>query len=418
MPELHGAAGDVFGIAVTLALTFVLGLEREEAGARHRAAVVAGVRTIPVIGLIGHALGLLSPSSLLPVAVGFAVVGAFLLLGYWYQLRQEHVGVTSECTALIGYMVGVMVAYGRTTAAAALTVATVLLLTSKQPLRRFAQHVPPYEITTFVTFLLLVGVILPVLPNEEFTSFRFNPFRIWLMVVAVSGISYASYLLQKVTRAENSLLLTALLGGLYSSTATTVALARQRVAAAAARPLAGAIILASGAMYVRILIVVWAFAGAVGRQLALPLIGLAAVGSLAGVALIVWRHQPIRTRSDDADGPLHPLEIRVAVVFAALFIGLTIATQLISEHLGGTWLLVLAVLVGFTDILPFILGIAGEVGAAIPATLAITAILISIASNNLVKGAYAIALADRRTGAWAMAGLAALAALTLLARAP
>jgi uncharacterized membrane protein (DUF4010 family) len=139
-PDLRHGAGDVFEIAVTLALTFVLGLEREEAGAHRHAGVVAGVRTSPVIGLLGHALGLLSPSSLLPAAVVFAVVGAFLLVGYWHKLQDEHIGVTSECTALVGYMVGVMVAYGRASAAVALTVATVLLLTSKGPLRRFAHR--------------------------------------------------------------------------------------------------------------------------------------------------------------------------------------------------------------------------------------------------------------------------------------
>jgi len=102
-------------------------------------------------------------------------------------------------------------------------------------------------------------------------------------------------------------------------------------------------------MYVRILIVVWAFAGDLGRQLAPALIGLAVLGCAAGAAMIVWHPQSGGGRSKDGEDMLHPLEIRVAVAFAALFVVLTVATQLTAEHLGSAWLLVLAVLVGFTD---------------------------------------------------------------------
>jgi len=102
-------------------------------------------------------------------------------------------------------------------------------------------------------------------------------------------------------------------------------------------------------MYVRILIVVWAFAGDLGRQLAPALIGLAVLGCAAGAAMIVWHPQSGGGRSKDGEDMLHPLEIRVAVAFAALFVALTVATQLTAEHLGSAWLLVLAVLVGFTD---------------------------------------------------------------------
>lgn len=417
MPEQYNlAAGDVFGIAVTLALTFVLGLEREEAGARDRASVVAGVRTIPIIGLLGHSLALLSSGSLLPVSMGLGVVGAFLLVNYWFKLAHERTGVTTECTALIGYMVGAMVAYGRTSAAAALTVATVLLLTGKHPLRQFAARVPAREITTFVTFLLLAGVILPILPNQDLTRFRFNPFQIWLVVVAVSGISYASYLLQKVTRSEESLLLTALLGGLYSSTATTVALARRSVGAADPRPYAGAIILASGTMYIRVLVLVWAFASDLAERLAPTLIGLAVIGCAVGVAMILLHRRSSAKRSLEVEEAQHPLEIRAAVVFAGLYLGLTVGTQLTAQYLGETGLMALAALVGLTDIVPFILGLARGIGSAISADVAVVAIMIAIASNNLVKGLYAIVLGDRRAGGLALAALTALAVLTLVAR--
>ena len=413
MPDQLHEAGDIVGIAITLALTFVLGLEREESGAREHGTVVAGVRTIPIIGLLGHGLALLSPDGSIPVVLGLAVVGAFLVVGYRFKCERERFGITSEATALIGYVVGALVAYRHTSDAAALTVATVLLLTAKQPLRQFAARLPAHEITSFVTFLLLAGVILPVLPNQEFTRFHFNPFQIWLVVVAVSGISYASYLLQKFTRSEESLLLTALLGGLYSSTATTIALARRSVSETEVRSYAGAMILASGTMYARVLILVWTFSSELGRRLAPAMIGLACVGSGAGIALILLHRHRKTGKPPAGDEAQHPLAIGTAVVFAALFLGLTVATQLTAQYLGTSGLMVLAVVVGLTDVVPFILGLAGS--TSITPEVAMSAIMVSIASNNVVKGLYAIALGNRRAGGLALAGLTCLAVLTVAA---
>lgn len=411
---IAGPAADVVGIAITLALTFVLGLEREESAAHEHGKALAGVRTIPIIGLLGHAMALLAGGNLMPVALGFGVVGAFLLVAYWHKIQSQRTGITSEYTALIAYMVGAMVATQRTGAAVTLTVGTVLLLTGKQPLRRFAASLPAYEISTFVTFLLLAGVILPVLPNQPFTTFAINPFQIWLVVVAVSGISYASYLLQRITRSEQSMLLTALLGGLYSSTATTVALARRSRTAGDPRAAAGGIIAATGTMYARILILVAPFSMSFAQRMAPALVGFTILGSAAGAAMILKRGRPTGGRTDDAEETPHPLEIRAALAFAALFLGLSVATQLSIRYLGNTGLLVLAGVVGVTDIVPFILGLASGIGTSVAPDVAVEAIMISIASNNVVKGLYALALGNRRTGVLSLVGLTALAVLTAL----
>ena len=140
---------------------------------------------------------------------------------------------------------------------------------------RFALRIPPREITTFVSFLLVVGVILPVLPDQGYTPFDLNPRRTWLVVVAVSGLSYASYVAQMLVQARESVLLTALLGGAYSSTATTLVLARRSREQPDVSTYAGAIVLASGVMYVRLTTLVLLFAPAPGFALAPRLLGLA-----------------------------------------------------------------------------------------------------------------------------------------------
>jgi uncharacterized membrane protein (DUF4010 family) len=377
--------------------------------------MAAGVRTMPIIGLLGHVLTMIAAGNPVLPAVGLAVVGGFFMIEYIDKVRQQRVGFTTECTGLIAYSVGILVASGRPQVAAALTVATVLLLTGKQPLRQFAGALPRQEIVTFVTFMLLAVVILPVLPNQDFTRFRLNPFQAWLVVVAVSGISYASYILQRLTRSDESLLLTGLLGGLYSSTATTVALARRSSGEPNPRAYAGGIILATGTMYLRILLLVATFSTDLGRQLMPPLLGLAVVGIVAGTALIRMQRvrRRVRAETQPAEEIQHPLEIRAAVLFAALYLGLGIVTKLTTEHLGESGLLALAAVVGLTDIVPFILGVARELGSSVQPAAAVTAIMVSIASNNVVKGIYALALGDRTTGWWSLAGLTVLAVLTI-----
>ena len=240
-------------ILLVLFLSFLIGLEREEHKFAAGSYSFGGVRTFPLIGLIGYTVALLSGAQLLPVTFGFMVVGAFLLLSYWHKLsRVETAGITTEMSGLTTYLVGALVCYDHLWIATALSVVSLLLLELKTALEKLASRAAPEEILTFAKFLLLSAVILPALPNHEFGHFHINPFKTWLVVVAVSTISYGSYVLQKVTKEKGGVVLTAFLGGAYSSTVTTVAMSRR--AAREDRPhlFAGGILIASGMMYVRL----------------------------------------------------------------------------------------------------------------------------------------------------------------------
>ncbi len=241
-------------IVLVLFLSFLIGLEREEHKAAKGAYSFGGVRTFPLIGLIGYSLALLSGTQLLPLTIGFLVIAAFLLLSYWHKLScSEAAGVTSEMSGLTTFLVGALVSYGHFWIATTLSVASLLLLDLKVALEKLADRIAPHEILTFAKFLLLTGVILPVLPNQEFSRFHINPLKTWLVVVAVSTISYGSYVLQKLTKGQGGVVLAALLGGAYSSTITTVVMARR--AAQEQRPhlFSGGILIASGVMYLRLI---------------------------------------------------------------------------------------------------------------------------------------------------------------------
>jgi uncharacterized membrane protein (DUF4010 family) len=271
-------------ILLVLFLSFLTGLEREEhkAGSEHYS--FGGVRTYPLIGLIAYAVSLLSGGQILPVMLGFAVVAGFLMLSYRHKLETSALaGITSEMSALTTYVAADLVYHEQYWIATTLTVVSMLLLELKTVLEGLTKRIAPEEILTFTKFLLLTAVILPVLPNREFGPCQINPAKAWLIVVAVSTLSYGSYVIQKLTMGRGGVLLVALLGGAYSSTVITVVLAKR--AAREDRPhlFAGSTLIASGMMYLRLAGLVALFNRDLIRALGIPFVGLA-----AGAILVGW----------------------------------------------------------------------------------------------------------------------------------
>ena len=395
-PMLHLLPAEGWKILLVLFLSFLLGLEREEQKLGTEYYAFGGVRTFPLIGLIGYAMALLSGEQLMPLALGFAVVGAFLWLSYRYKLRTfKMAGVTTEMSGLATYLIGALVYRNQFWIATTLVVISMLLLEMKVVLEGVTKRIPRAEILTFTKFLVLTAVILPVLPHQDLGRFHINPFKTWVIVVAVSAISYGSYVLQTVTKERGGALLAAILGGAYSSTVTTVVLAKRSAREERAHLFSGAILMASGIMYIRLAVLVGIFNRTLLLRLVPAFLALAAAGMLGG-----WLWSRLPDRSSGAIQrefmPKNPLELRAAFLFALLFIVIVVITQLVLHHFGSGGVYTLAAIMGVTDVDPFILGLTQSSNTPVP--LAATAILIAAASNNVVKGIYAYMFADRATG--------------------
>ncbi len=396
-------------ILLVLFLSFLTGLEREERKAGKDAYLFGGVRTFPLIGLIAYAISFLAGGQILPVMLGFAVVAVFLMLSYEHKVKASaFAGITSEMSALTTYIAAALVYREQFWIATTLTIASMLLLELKTTLEGLTVRIAPEEILSFTKFLLLTAVILPIVPNQEFGPFRINPAKAWLVVVAVSTVSYGSYVIQKMTRGKGGVLLSALLGGAYSSTVTTVVLARRAPRENRPHLFAGATLIASGMMYLRLAGLVTLFNRALIAALGVPFLALAVAALVAG-----W----LWTRLPDANSgpvarefePKNPLELRAAFMFAVLFLAILVATHLVVSYLGRVGVYSLATLMGVTDVDPFIMGMTQAGGATTTLTVAASAILIAAASNNLAKGIYAYTLSDRSTGRQCAALLAGLA---------
>jgi uncharacterized membrane protein (DUF4010 family) len=404
---------EAFQLGLVLFLSFLIGLEREEQK-RGGKRMFGGVRTFPLIGLMGYVVALLSGDHPFGVMAGLLAVSGFMLLSYWHKLQgNAEAGITTEVSALVVYLVGALVHSGHTWVACALVVVNLLLLELKEGLEGLTERIEPEEVTAFTKFLLLTLVILPVVPNQELGPFRINPFKTWLVVVAVSGISYASYLLLKVVKGRGGIFLSGILGGFYSSTITTVVLAKRAAGGQHPHDYSGSILTASGLMYVRIVGLVWLFNPTLAIVLAPPFLALASAAILGGW---IWHRLP---DGDGKEAPApsqahNPLELRTAFLFAAVFVVMLVATHLAVTHLGRGGIYSLAALMGITDVDPFIMGMTHAAGQSAPYPVAAAGIVIATACNNLVKGGYAWFFARGRTGRWSLALLGGLTVAGLL----
>ncbi len=401
---------------VLLALSLFFGFAFEEFYGRAMISRVGGVRTFPILSFAGAALYLIEPRFALAFVAGLLVLGSWLYSYVRANLEIHDSRVDAHLivptSVLLAYLLGPIALTQPLWLSVALVVGTVLLIGSRERLHAFTRAVPVEEVLTLGQFLLLVGVVLPLLygaPPIPYT--HITPFNVWLAVVAVSTLSYVSYLLQRYVFAERGVLVAAVLGGLYSSTTTTVVLARRAHDEGVTREIAGGIIAATAMMYVRIVLISSIFNAALGRALALPLLVLGGIGLIVAYLFTRVRNNSVRT----AIVPSNPLQLVTALIFAAVLIVISLLSDWVQAHLGSSGVLALAAIVGIADIDPFVLTMAQGSAAVIGLGTAAVAIIIASSSNNLLKAIYAATFARRRESWQPASALLGLSALGLIA---
>ncbi len=379
---------------LALALSFLIGLQREEVkhGKDRDFYSFGGVRTFPMIGLFGFWLAKLSEANPAALGLGLATLGSFLWLSYRKKLEMSSAaGMTTEVSGLITYLIGVLVYRQDFWAAVTTTVVLLLLLELKEGLERMAHKIPPEEIFTFTRFLLLTAVILPVVPDQDFSPFHLNPHQMWLMVVVISSMSYLSYLINIFSGNRKSILLSGLLGGLYSSTLTTVMLAKQARGSLQPRMYSGAILLASGIMYFRVLSLIAIFNMPLAQTVGLPFLLLGSLGCLVGW----WWSNGTRGVVQDSNlESKNPLELRFALLFMVLYVTVMVVSGWVSKWAGASGIYLLSAISGFTDVDPFVMSMSQSAGQSTAVKLAAGAVIVATSSNHLLKGLYSYFLSD------------------------
>ena len=368
---------------IALGLSFLIGLERESSGAKTKGIVFAGVRTYSLIGTYGFGCAwLVSVNVPWALPMGMMALGALALAGYLAKLKTGHVGWTSEVAAMLTFVIGALCLLGDIWVPMALGIVGTFLLSEKAKLESYVERLDKAEFLAVIKFLLVSLIILPVLPNEEYTEFRLNPRHIWQIVVLVSAIGFGGYFLTKKFGSRIGLWLSGLLGGIVSSTAVSFAVGRiaQQQPSQGFRALQASI-LAGSVMYLRILVLIWLISPKFIEHVWWQLLVLSAIGFMLSF------QKGIFTTDKAEVGPLrNPFEIKPALIFATLFVLMSVATVLMQKVYGNAGVMVLAGVIGVTDIDPFILSLVGQEGQV--QTLIVSAILVSMMSNTIMKGIY------------------------------
>jgi uncharacterized membrane protein (DUF4010 family) len=318
-------------------------------------------------------------------------------VSYVVTARGGDVGATTEVSALFTLLVGALCGWGGLGLAAALGVAGLLLLSLKTWSTRVQQRITEEDVEAAVKFAVITAIILPLLPNRAYGPTEalqvLNPYKIWLMVVLISGLNFAGYILVKVVGQRHGLGLTGILGGLVSSTAVTLGFSqRSRREPPLAAALTLGILLAWTVMFIRVAVMVSIVSPALGRQLGIG-IGLLAAVSLLLCGWLWWRHRKGEREVEEVKSGQNPFDLRQAVKFGLLFGGVTFVAKAAQVYFGDAGLYAAGALAGLTDVDAISLSMANLANVA-PADVgpAARTVLIAVVSNTLVKGGMAVFL--------------------------
>ncbi len=378
----------IFRFAAALGLGLLLGLERQRT--HGGGASFAGVRTVSLVALLGGTAAYLQQQLNQPwmLLAAFGGVVGLVLVSYAVTSQRGDLGVTTELTVLFAFILGALCIWGRVELAAFLGVANLLLLALKNWLHRLAERIEVADLEAILKFAVITLIVLPLLPNQNYGPPPLdvlNPYKIWLMVVLISGLNFASYILVKVVGPEHGVGLTGALGGLVSSTAVTLSFAQRSKTEPAASPmLTQGILLAWTVMFFRVLAIVGVVNLSLAQRLA-PGIGLLALVSL-GISGWLWVRNRSRSTALVKSGP-NPFELGEAIKFGLLFGLVLFAAKAAQVYLGSAGLYLAGALAGLTDVDAISLSMA-NLAQALPgeATAAAQTILIAVLSNTLVKG--------------------------------
>ena len=389
----------ILRLGLSFAVGFLIGLERgwrerdEEEG--HR---TAGLRTFTLIGLMGGIFGALSQGgNFVLLAAGFVTVGGAVGAFMWREGQQKNdLSATSLVAALLTFLLGAYAVLGNLQVAAGAGVATVIILANKEILHEWLTRISWPELRSGLLLAAMTFMLLPLLPDRTVDPWNvLNPHALWLMTILIAAVSFGGYAIVKLAGPKAGLILAALLGGLFASTAVTLSLARlARDNAGHVRLLAGGILASGCVMFLRVLFVT----GLINLRLAVAIapVLLVAAAAMAGLAFVLASARNETAVKGHTEFNLkNPFDIFEVLRFGALLAVVTLAVAMARTQPGDSSVVAVAAVSGLADVDAVTLSVArlGEFSAA-----AGNAILAAVAVNTLAKGVYAWLLGGTRLG--------------------
>lgn len=399
----------MLSLIASAGLGAVIGLIRQwhEQSVEKETGEYRGIRTFTFMCMLGCVAAFLSDgysAAIFPVVV--VAVAAHAIFGPGSATNAA--GSTGFMATLLTLLIGALVAWDFHKEAVVIAALTVVLLGLKRPIHDWTRKFTEADIRATLQFVAITGVILPLVPNQAFGPFDgFNLHTTWMMVVLISAVGFAGYVLMRLLDARAGIVLTSLLGGLASSTATTLAFSRRsREDPVHSEHYALAVALACTVMLPRLLIVLSVVNASLAKQLLLPL-GLMVVPGIACAAFVWWRHRGKRSASRQPEIS-NPLGLGTAIKFALLFAAINFGVKA-AEHFGHLKqsLLPLAFVSGLTDVDAITLSIAKNLhGESADSTLAAKAIILATIANSALKAGLAAAFGSAVLRRWVLVTMA------------
>ena len=379
-----------------------------------------GVRTHTFWGLLGCLSGAASPTVPWALPTVILVIAAHQIVSRWKSSDTAvKLGGTGFAAMLVTLLVGALVAWGNTQAAALITMLAIVVLGLKQPIHEWTRRFTPEDVRAALQFVAITGVILPLVPNRPMGPFDgFNPYSTWLMVVLISGIGFAGYVAMRLLGTKSGIVVTSLLGGLASSTASTLAFSRQsREEPALSLTFAFAISTACTVMIPRVVAVIAVLNPALAWAVGVPL-GLM---MLPAILFGLWYTLQKSTNGNQVASPAmaNPLSLRTSIKFALLYALFAFLVKAATQLDLQSGLLPLAFVSGLTDMDAIALSMADtQRDGSILLGLAADAIVVGAVANSLLKGGMAVALGSpalRKPVAMVLGATALVGAIAVIA---
>lgn len=354
----------------------------------------AGLRTFTLVALIGCTAAFVADAHApAAFAVALGLVGASLLATQILRAGDRPAGYTTPVAAIATFLTGALVVWQERQAAVLLAAFTMLLLGLKQPIHQWTRRFTPADIRSTLQFVAITGLILPLVPNQNLGPYgAFNPHSTWLMVVLISGIGFLGYILMRLLGPTAGITLTGLVGGLASSTATTLAFSRRsREHPKVSQDCTLAVVLACTVMLARVLVVALAIDPGFARRI-LPALTLMALPGL-GFALWMWLGR--RQTTDPVETPpvSNPLGFSTSIKFALLYAGIKLVLRAAREVGSNQGIVGISVLGGLTDVDAIAVSLSESArDRALDHDLATVALVAGCVSNTVVKAAVGAAL--------------------------
>jgi len=380
------------GFVTALLIGALVGIEREKRKAEEGPGAIAGLRTFILFAELGAIAGWMALKFSAPwlVAAMLAVAALPVVAGYVASARNapDSVGLTTEVALLVVCGLGAMTMLGEPALAIGLAVVTAATLAYKQPLHGLVARLGWEDVYAGVRLLIATFIVLPLLPDRPVDPWgALNPYKLWLLVILISSLSLVGYVATRWLGSHKGIALTAISGGLVSSTAVTLSFARKAQLGRSAAPmLAAGILLAWMVMFARVVVAVLIVNPALLPALLVPMAAMGAAAGAAAAVLMLRRAPTGGQRTDTEELQLrNPFSLTAAVKFAAFFAAVLLIVKLVEDEVPGLGTYIVAGLAGLTDVDAITLSMAQSALQGGSRQVAATAIIIATISNTLVK---------------------------------